>query len=114
MKKANQALVESCEDGSNALNGINYSIRSLKGLVGRAGQRGQNRNLKRLGTAIILAPSPEPFTDIIGLALIGAGEIGEHRKPPLTITEVGEETCTIFKDLFSSRHFTAKSSCWKL
>lgn len=114
MKKADQALVESCEDGSRAYTDINCSLRSLKSLVGNSGQGRRHKNLKRLGAAIILAPSPEPFTDIIGLALIGAGELGEHHKPPLTITEVGEETGNIFKDLLSSRHFTAKSSCWRL
>jgi hypothetical protein len=114
MKETNQVLLDSYKDGVHAQKEIDCSLRSLKGLVGKTGQRRSFKNLKRLGTAIILAPSPEPFTDLIGLALIGAGEVGDRLKPPLTISEMSEEGASIFKDLVNSRPFTAKTFCWDL
>lgn len=99
MKAANRAVVETYEETIDIYKGFNDELKSLKGLVGKPGQRRSHNNLKRLGAALLLAPTPEPITDIIGLALIGAGEIGERFGPPLTICELDQERQDVLSDL---------------
>lgn len=104
MKKACEALAESCRDGLQAHSDLESNIRSLKTMVGKPGQRGADKGLKKIGVALLLAPTPEPFTDIVGLALIGIGVASERHKPPLTIFELGEEGHSLIKGIEKSRH----------
>ncbi len=112
MKDACRALVDSCKDSAKAYEELDTGLRSLKGIVGSSGQRRSYKNLKRLGVAIILAPSPEPFTDLVGLALIGAGEAGERFRSPLTLSDMPEESYSLFKSLEHARPFSGKGSMW--
>jgi hypothetical protein len=104
MKKATATLHESCRDSANAYSEVASSVKNMRSLVGKQGQRRSYAGLKSFGTALILAPSPEPFSDVVGLALIGIGTAAERRKPPLTILEMCEESRTIFRGLSSSRY----------
>jgi len=104
MKKSAATLHESCRDSASAYAQVASNMKSVRNLVGKQGTSRNYAGLKSFGTALILAPSPEPFTDVIGLALIGIGTAAERRKPPLTITEMCEESRTIFRGLNSSRH----------
>ena len=104
MKKTAATLHDSCRDSATAYAQVALSVKSVRNLVGKQGQRKNYAGLKSFGTALILAPSPEPFTDVIGLALIGIGTAAERRKPPLTITEMCEESRTILRGLNSSRY----------
>jgi len=70
--------------------------------LGKPEQRRSYKHLKSIGTALVLTPSPEPLSDIIGLALIGVAEGAERRKPPLTVSEIGEEGRSILKGIGSS------------
>lgn len=105
MKKATTALKESCNESLHAYNELSSSLKSIKPLVGKPGPRRSYANLKRIGTTLLLIPSPEPFTDVLGLALIGAGVAAERRPPPLTIAELCEESRSVFKGLNSSKSF---------
>ena len=102
MKKTTAILHESCCESTYAYGEVSSSIKNVRTLVGKQGQSRSYAGLKNIGTALILAPSPEPFTDVVGLALIGIGTAAERRKPPLTIMEMCEESRTIFKGLSSS------------
>jgi len=112
MKDACRALIDSCKDSSKAYEELDTSLRSLRGVVGSSSQRRSYKNLKRLGVAIMLAPSPEPFTDLVGLALIGASEVGERVRPPLTLSDMPEESYSLFKSLENARPFNGKGSMW--
>jgi len=112
MKDACRALVASCKDGAKAYEELDTGLRSLKGVVGSSGQRRSYKNLKRLGVAMLLAPSPEPFTDLVGLALIGAGEVGDRIRSPLTLSDMLEESYSLFKSLEHARPFSGKRSIW--
>lgn len=104
MKKATATLHQSRQESVKAYTEVVSSVKSVQSLVGKQGQSRSYAGLKTIGTALILAPSPEPFTDAIGLALIGIGTAAERRKPPLTIVEMCEESRTILRGLSSSRH----------
>ena len=106
MKRAIQAVKESWGDRHETLQacgGLSSSLRSIRPLVGKPNQRGNSAGLKTIGTTLLLIPSPEPFTDVLGLALIGAGVAAERRPPPLTISELCEESRSIFTGLGSSK-----------
>jgi len=103
MKKAIQAMKESCHESFQACDGLSSSLNSIKPLVGKPNRKSNSAGLKTIGTTLLLIPSPEPFTDVLGLALIGAGVAAERRQPPLTITELCEESRSIFKGLNSSK-----------
>jgi hypothetical protein len=104
MKKTAATLHESCRDSTTAYAQVALSVKNVSNLVGKQGQHRNYAGLKSFGTALMLAPSPEPFSDVIGLALIGIGTAAERRKPPLTITEMCEESRTMLRGLNSSRH----------
>jgi hypothetical protein len=104
MKRATATLHESCIDSANAYSEVTSSIKNVRSLVGKHGQRRSYAGFRTFGTALILAPTPDPITDVVGLALIGIGTAAERRKPPLTILEMCEESRTIFRGLSSSRH----------
>jgi hypothetical protein len=55
-----------------------------------------------------MAPSPEPFTDLIGLALIGLAKGAEKHKSPLTICEMGEESRSMLKGIGSSSNLPGR------
>ncbi|GEM_PF-743517 len=112
MRAACKALVDSCNDGARAYDEFEAGLRSLKGIVGSSSQRRSCRNLKRLGVAIMLAPSPEPFTDLVGLAMIGAGEVEELLSPPLTLSDMPEAVNSIFESLENYRPFSIRLSMW--
>jgi len=99
------ALKESCIESLHAYNQLASSLKSVKPMVGKPGQMRSHANLKRIGTTLLLIPSPEPFSDVLGLALIGAGVASERRPPPLTIAELCEESKSVFKGLNSSKAF---------
>jgi len=105
MKKATMALKECCNESLHAYNELSSSLKSVKPMVGKPGQRKSYANLKHIGTTLLLIPSPEPFTDVLGLALIGAGVAKERYPPPLTIAELCEESRSVFKGLNSSKSF---------
>jgi hypothetical protein len=104
MKGTAATLHESCRDSTTAYAQVASSVKSIRSLVGKQGTSRNYAGLKKFGTALVLAPSPEPFTDVIGLALIGIGTAAERRKPPLTIMEMCEESRMIFRGLNSSLH----------
>jgi hypothetical protein len=104
MKKATATLHESRQESAKAYSEVASSVKTVQSLVGKQSQRRSYAGLKTIGTALILAPTPDPITDAIGLALIGIGTAAERRKPPLTIMEMCEESRTIFRGLNSSRH----------
>lgn len=100
MKDAKRALLESSRDAACAYADLERNLGSLKGLVGRPGKGRACKNLKHIGAVLLLAPSPEPVTDMIGLALIGAGALAE-RANPLTLTELSEEGGGILKGILN-------------
>jgi len=102
MKKTAATLQESCRDSTMAYSQVATNLKNVRSLIGKHGKRRDYAGLKTFGTALILAPSPEPFTDVVGLALFGIGTAAERRKPPLTILEMCEESRTIFRGLNSS------------
>jgi hypothetical protein len=105
MKKACEALAASGKENLQAHADLESSLRSLKKIVGKPGQKaGGDRGLKKIGVALLLAPTPEPFSDMVGLALIGIGVASEHHNPPLTLCELGGEGRSILKELEKSRH----------
>lgn len=104
MKKATATLHQSCRESTDAYAQVASSVKNVRSLVGKNGQRRSYAGLRSIGTALILAPTPDPFTDVVGLALIGIGTAAERRKPPLTILEMCEESRTVFRGLSSSRH----------
>jgi len=48
---------------------------------------------------MILTPTPEPFSDIIGISLLGIAKYLEWRSPPLTLSDIGEEFRTTLKNI---------------
>jgi len=109
MRRASQAVIESCYESLQACSDLICSLRSVQGLMGKPGQRRSYKHLKSMGTAMILAPTPEPFTDLIGLALISVGAAAEKRKTPLTISEMSEEGRSILKGIGSSLPASGRS-----
>ena len=103
MKKACEALRASCTESLQAHDDLSASLNSVKKLVGKPTQGSSSKGLKRIGVALLLAPSPEPFTDIVGIALIGVGAAAERHKPPLTISELCIEGSSIVKGISTSR-----------
>ena len=109
MKQASKAISSSFQDSISAYDEMIRNLRSVQGLMGKPGRkRGSYNHLKRIGTAIILAPSPEPFTDLVGLALIGIAKGAEKHRPPLTICEMGEEGRSILKGIGSPNNLPGR------
>jgi len=109
MRRASQVITNSCQDSISACDELIRNLRSIRSLMGKPGRNSRSHNhLKSIGTAIILAPSPEPFTDLIGLALIGLAKGAEKHKPPLTICEMGEEGRSILRGIGSSNNLPGR------
>lgn len=107
LKQASRAIASSCQDSIVAYGELMHNLKSVHGLMGKPGRKsGSYNHLKSIGTAMILAPSPEPFTDLIGLALIGFAKGAEKHKPPLTLCEIGEESHSILKGIRSSNNLS--------
>ncbi|MBM5805780.1 MAG: hypothetical protein FJZ49_06960 [Candidatus Verstraetearchaeota archaeon] len=109
MRKATQVVMESCGESLQACEDLASSLRSVRGLLGRHEQRRSYKHLKSIGTALVLTPTPEPLSDIVGLALIGIAAGAEQRKPPLTVCEMGEESRSILKGIRSSLPLPGRS-----
>lgn len=99
MRQATRALMGTCEETLTACREFQTTLKSLKSLAGKPGQRRSYRRLKEIGTALLLTPTPEPFSDIIGLSLLGIAKYLEWHSPPLTLSDLGEELRTVLKNL---------------
>lgn len=103
MRKVDRLLAESATDASWATRDLDIEIRELRAFVGEARSRRGTGGLKRLGTALLLAPTPEPFTDILGLTLIGAGALADRMGHPLTISEISAEAGSLLRSILRSK-----------
>ncbi|MEM4234843.1 MAG: hypothetical protein QXU75_06820 [Candidatus Methanomethylicaceae archaeon] len=99
MRQATRALVGSCEEVLSAYCELQRTLKSLKSLAGKPGQRRSYKRLKEIGMTMLLTPTPEPFSDIIGISVLGIAKYLEWRSPPLTLSDVGEEIRTTFKNM---------------
>lgn len=99
MRSSTKMFVDSLIEAGNAASCLSLELRSLRALVGKPGQRRSLGGLKKVGTALLLTPTPEPFTDIAGLALIGIGALADRLGPPMTISEMSEEARSLFSSL---------------
>ncbi len=99
MEDAKRALLESSRDAACAYEDMAHNLRSVRGLMGRPGKERVCKHLKHVGAALLLTPTPEPFSDAIGLALIGVGTIAEKMKP-LTLAGLSEEGGEILREVF--------------
>jgi len=108
-QKAIKILRGSCTDSLRAQTELSTSLKSVRSLIGKPTMKSSDRGLKKIGTALIMVPTPEPFSDIAGLALIGIGMAAERHKPPLTMTELCVEGSSILKGISNSRVLGAES-----
>ncbi len=99
MRSAAKILVESAADAGATVCEVELGLRSLRALVGEPGKRRSLGNLKKVGTALLLTPTPEPFSDIAGLALIGIGALAERWLCPMTVSEMSREAGLVFRSL---------------
>ncbi len=99
MKDAKRALLESSRDAVCAYGDMAHNLGSVRGLMGRPSKGRACKHLKHIGAALLLTPTPEPFSDAIGLALIGVGTIAE-RMNPLTLAGLSEEGGEILREVF--------------
>lgn len=102
MRSATRSLVESATDAGSAAADIELGLRSLRALVGEPGKRRSLGNLKKVGCALLLTPTPEPFSDIAGLALIGIGALAERWFCPMTVSEMSREAGFIFRSILTT------------
>lgn len=99
MRSATKILAESAADAGAAVGEVELGLRSLRALVGQPGKRRSLGNLKKVGTALLLTPTPEPFSDVAGLALIGIGALAERWFCPMTVSEMSREAGLVFRSL---------------
>ncbi|MCQ8892967.1 MAG: hypothetical protein NQU41_06255 [Candidatus Methanosuratincola sp.] len=99
MRSATRILSESAADAGAAVGEVAFGLRSLRALVGEPGKRRSLGNLKKVGTALLLTPTPEPFSDIAGLALIGIGALAERWGCPMTVSEMSKEAGAVFRSI---------------
>jgi len=92
-------LVGTCEETLSALCQLQTTLKGLKSLSGKPGQRRSYKRLKEIGMTMILTPTPEPFSNIIGISLLGIAKYLEWRSPPLTLSDIGEEFRTTLKNI---------------
>ncbi|MDH7556143.1 MAG: hypothetical protein ACQXXL_07155 [Candidatus Methanosuratincola sp.] len=99
MRSATRILADSAADAGSAASEVELGLRSLRALVGEPGKRRSLGNIKKVGTALLLTPTPELFSDIAGLALIGIGALAERWCCPMTVSEMSREAGVIFRSL---------------
>jgi len=102
MRSSTRNLVESAADAGSAAADIELGLRSLRALVGEPGKRRSLGSLKKVGCALLLTPTPEPFSDLAGLALIGIGALAERWLCPMTVSEMSQEAGFIFRSILSA------------
>ncbi len=68
VRQSTRALVGSYEETFSMLYELQTTLKSLKSLSGKPGQRRSYKRLKEIGMTMILTPTPEPFSDIIGIS----------------------------------------------
>ncbi len=99
MDNATHALIGSCMCTLSAYCELKKTFKNLQSLAGKPGQRRSYKRLKEIGLTLILTPTPEPFSDLLGLSILGAAKYLEWHSPPLTLSDIAEESRTIFKNM---------------
>ncbi|MEN3035410.1 MAG: hypothetical protein ABC537_03810 [Candidatus Methanosuratincola sp.] len=102
MRSATRILSESAADSGTAVGEAALGLRSLRDLVGEPGKRRSLGNLKKVGTALLLTPTPEPFSGIAGLALVGIGALAERWGCPMTVSEMSREAGAVFRSILQA------------
>ncbi|MGQ9758960.1 MAG: hypothetical protein ACUVQ5_00075 [Candidatus Methanomethylicaceae archaeon] len=104
MKQATRIMVDSCKDMIIGYGETVKIFKSLRSLAGKPGQRRSYKRLKELGMTLIFTPTPEPFSNILGLSIIGVAKYLEWCSLPLTICDLTEEGRKIFENLRLTSH----------
>ncbi|MGC8936671.1 MAG: hypothetical protein ACP5KV_04825 [Candidatus Methanomethylicaceae archaeon] len=99
MRQATSCLVGSCKDVISAYSELQENLKGLKRLVGKPGQRRSYERLKEIGLALILTPTPEPFSDVIGASILAFAKYLERRSPPLTLSDLRDELQKTLRNL---------------
>ncbi|MDI9643883.1 MAG: hypothetical protein QFX35_01540 [Candidatus Verstraetearchaeota archaeon] len=102
MREANRLLADCARDASCSVSDLARELNSIRTIIGEPSRKQSKGGLKRLGTALLLTPSPEPFSDLLGLALIGAGALADRVGHPLTISELSTEAGPLFRSILRS------------
>lgn len=99
MREATRLLVASYEELISGYEDTIKNLKSLRSLAGKPSQRRSYNRLKELGITLILTPTPEPLSDVIGISILGIAKFLETHSSPLTLCDLAEESRTIFRNL---------------